>query len=428
MMKIQPDTERVNILYLLSTEGITKVLSFLGFVIMARGLTQGDYGIVTLAFSVGSLFFIFFNFGVDYHLIRDVKRFIGSEDIVALKKFVSSAAVLKIWSFPFFILMFVAVFWFMRWNPAYFPVMALLFFYFYIMSAIQIVLFFFRAFERMKYEFYTRVLQAISLLVAVFLFAYVYKSILFVVVGYVSIASVTLIGLLFLFKRKVGIAPDVGRWMQRGEFALIGKTKYLFLTGICTSIFSGIDILIISKIVGVEGVAMYRNAVMITLSLFLIPTAVVQGVYPKLVQHEVELRVFFQMIKKVFARLLPIGIVVASLFFILGSRIIILVFGDTYAAAAPLFRMSLLAFLFATVNQVLGYGMIAIGKYKSYFLITLAVSVVSVFLNIVLISKIGLLGGIVTLNISHFLLILLPVAYLYMVQAGEKRESVVTAI
>jgi len=210
--------------------------------------------------------------------------------------------------------------------------------------------------------------------------------------------------------------------VDRREFTLVRKTKYLFLTGICTSIFFSVDVLIISFLRGVEDVAIYKNAVMITLALFFIPTAVVQGFYPKLVQHKVKLDEFFKTVKKLLLRLIPLGIGIAAIFALVGPQLIVIFFGRSYAASIPLFRVSLIAFLFATIDHVLGYGMIAIGKYKEYFIITFIVAIMSVLLNSILISKIGLMGGIITLNTSHFLLILLPFIYLYFLFVQDKRK------
>ena len=68
-----------------------------------------------------------------------------------------------------------------------------------------------------------------------------------------------------------------------------------------------------------------------------------------------------------------------------------------------------------------GYGMIAIGKYKEYFIITLIVAIANVLLNFILISQIGLIGGIISLDMSHFLLVLLPLVYLYFASVYNRR-------
>ena len=65
------------------------------------------------------------------------------------------------------------------------------------------------------------------------------------------------------------------------------------MTGVCTCIFSGIDIIIISRFQDIAAVGVYKNALMLTLALFMIPTAITQGLYPKLIQHNVEIARFF---------------------------------------------------------------------------------------------------------------------------------------
>ena len=423
-MHIHVDRDYRNVAYLLLTEVGTKALSLLCFVIMARGLSKQSYGIVALAFSVGSLFYIFFNIGLENHIIRDIKYLLQTKTYSALQELASTVATIKIWLFPVFSIILGILSWAMGWwNTAYLPVIFLIFSYFYLSSVIQLILFFFRAFENMAYEFVVRIAQGLMLIVVTLLFGYFYKNILFLSVGYVVMAMIAFFGIFAFFIKKTGLVPSVSRRINKREITLVGKTKYLFLTSICTSVFSSIDILIISHLRGVEDVAIYKNAVMITLALFLIPTAIVQGFYPKLVQHKVKLDEFFKTVKKILLRLIPLGMGVAAIFALAGSQLIVAFFGKSYIASIPLFRISLIAFLFATINQVLGYGMIAIGKYKEYFIITFIVSIVSVLLNSILISKIGLMGGVITLNTTHLLLIILPITYLYFSFIQDKRKQ-----
>lgn len=424
-LNIQPDTARRNALYLLLTEGGTKFLSLLSFVIMARGLSQQSYGMIALAFSVGSLFFVFFNLGLDYHLIRDISHSLGTRDRDALRELLSTVATLKIWILPLFIGIFVLLFWALRWDRGYFPVMLLIFLYFYLISAVQLTLFIFRAFEKMKYEFVARSMQAVVLLVVTLLFGFLYKSPLLLSAGYAVVAGALLLGVCIFCARKLQLIPQVGHWIRKREAMLVGKVKYLFFIGVTTSIFSGVDILVISKVRSIEDVAIYKNAVMITLALFMIPTAVVQGFFPRLVQPREKLGDVVQAMKHILSRLFPLGVVIALAFFIAAPQLITLIFGDSYVASMHLFRLSLIAFIFATVNQVFGYGMIAIGEYRSYFLITLLVSVISVVLNVALITRIGLLGGILTMGATHFLLIILPVAYLYALRMRDIRAGAI---
>lgn len=420
---IQADSEHKNVIYLLLTEGVTKILSFLSFAIMARGLSQQSYGVVALAFSVGSLFYIFFNLGLDYHVIRDIRYFLKTNDSAAFHELASTVATLKVWFLPVFLGIFVLVFSAMRWDRVYFPVMILIFLYFYIVSTTQLVFFFFRAFEKIKYEFTARVFQAILLLAATFLFVYFYKNPVLLAVGYAAIASAILLGMFIFFVKKLKFTPQIHQWMKKRELVLIGKTKYLFLTGIATSIFSGTDILIISKVSSIGDVAIYKNAVMITLALFMIPAAVVQGFYPKLVQHTTELSYFFRLVKKIIVRLIPLGLVIATILFVIAGWLINGLFGNTYSPSVPLFRFSLLAFIFATVNHVLGYGLIALGRYRASFLLASVYAALSVLLNIILIPKTGLWGGILTMNIVQFVAILLPLIYLYFLKVYSKNKE-----
>ncbi|MBI4433276.1 oligosaccharide flippase family protein [Candidatus Uhrbacteria bacterium] len=420
MQHIPADSARKNAAYLLITEGGTKALSLLSFVIMARGLTPQSYGVIALAFSVGSIFFIFFNLGLEHHLIRAIRhaRDVGDDD--APRELLSAVATLKVWILLPFVGALVLLAELMQWERSYLPTLFALFFYFYFVSAMQVVLAFFRAFEKMQYECVIRVLQAMVLLGVSLWFGCLHPHATYLALGYATIAGVSLLGVLLFFTRTTMLIPTVGHWMRVREIALLRNVKYLFLTGVATSIFSGVDVLIISKMRSIEEVAVYKNAVMITLALFMVPTAIVQGFFPRLVQPMTQLDTFLRQTHRLLSRLVPMGMVIAGGCFFAAPFIIPFLFGVRYIAAVDLFRFSLLAFVFATADQVYGYGMIALGAYRAYFMVTLLTSMLSIPLNVLLISRFGLMGGIWTMNVVHLLLIVFPVTYLYVMRARAR--------
>lgn len=423
MNTILKTSARKNVFYLLTTEGVTKGLSFLVFVIMARSFSASSYGAIALAFSVGSLFYIFFNLGIEHHLVRDIKHFLDTNDMKSIHKLMDSIAALKVWLLPAFSALFVLVFWLMQWDEIYFIILLFIFLHFYLVSALQLQFFAFRAFEQMRYELIARVAHAAVLLIFVAMVIVLQGSAVAVSAGYVLISLTMLIVITIFFSKKLDYKPQIPLKINRKEFALVMKTKYLFLTGVCTSIFSGVDIIIISRVQDIAAVGVYKNALMLTLALFMIPTAITQGLYPKLIQHNVEFSRFFLQIKKILVRLIPLSIAISAVLFLFGEQVIVGIFGNAYTASVPLFRISLLAFLFASVNQVFGYGMIAIGKYKPYFFIVLLISIVSVVTNLIAIPRYGLMGGVSALALSHFLLIVFPLLYLSSSNARVKKEA-----
>ena len=424
MNTILKTSARKNVFYLLTTEGVTKVLGFLVFVIMARSFSASSYGAIALAFSVGSLFYIFFNLGIEHHLVRDIKHFLDTNDMKSIHRLMDSIAILKVWLLPIFSIIFVLIFWLMQWDGIYFVILFFIFLHFYLVSALQLQFFAFRAFEQMRYELVGRVTHAAVLLVFVATIIVLQKSVAAIGAGYVLISLTMLIVITIFFSKKLDYKPRIPLKIGSQEFALVMKTKYLFLTGVCTSIFSGIDIIIISRFQDIAAVGVYKNALMLTLALFMIPTAITQGLYPKLIQHNVEIARFFQQIKKILVRLIPFSIAISAVLFFFGEQIIVGIFGKAYTASVPLFRISLLAFLFASVNQVFGYGMIAIGKYKPYFFIVLLVSIVSVATNLIAIPRYGLVGGVSALALSHLLLIIFPLLYLSSLKAHDKKRLI----
>lgn len=404
-----PDTVNRNIGYLFIAEAVTKLLSFCSFVLLARALAVEQYGVIALAFSIGSLFYIFFNLGLDYHLIRDIKQ-----ARLSLGDIFSAVSNIKIWGVPVFLVVFFIAYWVMKWPWSYFFVILLVFGHFYLVSALTILFFIFRAFEKLKYELVTRLCHAVGLLTCTILFGCVQKNLLLLSLGYLGISAVVLFAF-FIFTAKtlnvpVGFSPS----SLRRELAMIGRSRYLFLTNVCTSIFSGVDVLIISSVLGLQAVAVYKNAVLITISLFMLPTVVMQAFFPRLVQYSFESAYFWREIGRILRKTVAFAVFIVAVFYFLAPLLIPFVFGDRYATSIPLFRASLPVFVLACIATAFGYGMMATGEYKMYFAITLVVSVFAVLSNLFLIPILGLTGCVITLNGNYLLLTTLPlVALLY---------------
>ncbi len=420
MQNLRPDPVSKNIGYLLSSEIITKILSLCSFVLMAKGLSLEGYGVIALAFSIGSMFYTLFNLGLDYHLIRDIKK-----RCFKLEEIFSTVTSIKIWALPIFIFIFLIVYYLMKWELSYFKIIFFIFLHFYLFSSITILFFFFRAHEKMKYEFITRLIHGIALFACAFLFGYMQKNLFLLGLSYLCVSLITFFSFFKFFNKKYGFSFQFNPLILKKQLAMIGESKYLFLNQICTSIFSSVDILIISFVLGLNAVAIYKNAILITVSLFMFPTIVIQGFYPRLVQYNFESSSFWLAIKKILKKTITFGIIIGTILFCLAPWIITSLFSEKYAASVPLFRISLLSFLFACVDSVFGYGIIATGEYKLLFTITFAVSVFSLLLNLVLISSIGLIGGVITSNLTHFLLIiLLLLAFGYRRKYGEVVHAV----
>jgi len=382
---------------------LARLLSLCSFSLMARGFSVGDYGVLALAFSIGSLFYIFFNLGLDYHLIRDIK-----EARFEPKDIFSRVVNIKIWSLPVFIALFLIAYFSMGWELSQLMVTLFIFLYFYLASTISILFFFFRAYENMKYECVTKLMHGLILLVCASLFGYMQKNLFLLGLSYLSLTLVVLLVFLLFFVKKLGFSFRLRPFILKGELAMVGESKYLFFTGICTSIFSCADVWIISFLLGLGAVAVYKNAVLTTFALFMLPTVVMQAFYPRLVQYRFESASFWNETKRILMIIVAVGVFVAVVLFFLAPLLITFAFGEKYAASIPLFRVSLLAFVFACIAIVYGYGMTATGEYKLCFIITLVVSVFAVISNLILVPSLGLMGCIITLNGNYLLLIILP--------------------
>lgn len=155
-----------------------------------------------------------------------------------------------------------------------------------------------------------------------------------------------------------------------------------------SALYFRIDVYFIQQWHGLQPVGGYNAAFRLVEALRLMPAAVMAVTFPTLVQA-----VDTQLVKRLGAALTAVGIVLAIVCALGGSVIMPLLYGDTYAYAAPAFSILALALPLFFLNYALTHQVIGWDGQRAYLLIAVLALAANIVSNIVLVPSQGIAGA-----------------------------------
>jgi O-antigen/teichoic acid export membrane protein len=151
-------------------------------------------------------------------------------------------------------------------------------------------------------------------------------------------------------------------------------------------------------------VGIYSTAVRLSEVWYFIPLAIVTSVFPALVRvKERGERIYQRRLQQLYDFLAWLGLSVGIFFTFTSDRIIVLVFGEPYAAAGPILAVHIWAGIFIFLKVAMHRWLINEGRLIFLFLSSGLGAVVNVGLNLYLIPEYGGMGAAVATVISYAL-------------------------
>jgi len=175
--------------------------------------------------------------------------------------------------------------------------------------------------------------------------------------------------------------------------ALLREGWPLMAAGLMVAIYMRIDQVMLGAMAGAEAVGVYSAAVFLSEPWYLIPMAVVASAAPALARwREADPALYEQRLVHLFRGLLIVAFAIA-LVVSLGSELLVrLVFGERFAAAAPVLAVHAWAAIFVALGVASSQYLVLEGLARVSLHRTLAGAVLNVVLNLLWIPKYGALG------------------------------------
>jgi len=241
-----------NTFWLVIAEGISSFLKFILIIYVARILGATEYGKFAFAFAFVSLFAILSDFGISQITTRELAREKEKEkefsDIISLKLILSAGALILICLGSFFITL----------DPVIRGIIWILGAYIIVGSFSEIIYAFFRARQKMEYEAWTKILQAVILTIAGFFIIFNLPSAQSLSFAYLFAASIALIFILVfihfkIYQLKLSFNKNIWR-------SILIMSWPLALTGIFGAIYNQIDSIMMGYFGQITEVGWYNAA------------------------------------------------------------------------------------------------------------------------------------------------------------------------
>jgi PST family polysaccharide transporter len=183
---------------------------------------------------------------------------------------------------------------------------------------------------------------------------------------------------------------------------LLSQSWALILSSVLTIIYYKIDLVMLGQMDGDRAVGIYSTAVRLSEVWYFIPVAVVTSVFPALIRaRERGEKIYHRRLQQLYDFLAWLGLSVGLFFTFTSNRIILIVFGQQYAAAGPILALHIWAGLFIFLKVAMHRWLLNEGRLIFLFLSSGLGAVVNIVLNIYLIPRYSGMGAAVSTVISY---------------------------
>lgn len=394
--KIAKDTS-----ILFFTSIVTKLISFIISIIIARFLGETSFGLYSFAIAFTSLFAIFSDFGMKVLLRREVSR--NKKDTNKLfMDSMSSKIILSIISIIIVIL-------FVKYTGQTLEKQTVII----IAALATLTLTFtdniysiFQGYERMNYGAILSILRNILRFIITYLLLVSGFGLISVLLIMLIVRIIELIASLVIYTKKISkIHVDIK----------INRAKKLFLRAIPFGvaavfilIYYKIDIIMLSYMTNDKTVGYYSAAYNLIEGLLFIPLAFSTAITPLASKLFVQSKL---KMKKLLSESLRIMIVVsiplAIGISILAEKIILLFYGDSYTGSIIALRVLIWSIIPTFLHYILGLFIVSTNNEKKGMIYTGICASCNILINLILIPRYGLLGAAFATILTELLLLIL---------------------
>lgn len=380
--------------------GVSKFLKLALIIYVARILGATEYGKFSFALAFISLFVVFHNLGLFDIVTREFAREKEKEkefsSILSLKILLGLGALILVLIGSFFITP----------DSDIRKVIWILAVFSLIGNFSMIIHGFFRARQRMEYESWVTILEALIVTGAGFFVILNLPSIENLSYAYLFSAFIALIFTLILFHFKV--SPLRISWQRSIWRKFLAMSWPLALAGLFSTIYIYIDSVMLGYWGQITETGWYNAAYRIIM-FTTVPVGIITiSFYPVLSKFFKESKERLQNIWDYYLGimiLMAIPLVVGGI--ILASKIIDLIYGQDFSSSILAFQILIIMAGIVFFSKPLTQALVVSNQQKKVFWITSVGAVINIILNLILIPKFSLYGAAIATVITSFLILFL---------------------
>jgi O-antigen/teichoic acid export membrane protein len=386
-----------NMLWLASSELVSKASFFVLMVWAARLLTKEGFGVFSLALSVSMIAIVFCDFGISTLTVREVSR--NKRDI---RSFMKNAMLLKL-SLSALVLAVIFLWgFFAGYSEGFWTVLALYIFGVFMVMNDQVYSYF-RGTEKMAGEGLIKTLRAFFVLGFGSLSLYFHRNALFFSISLILAELLTLAVSWLAYRAKVSAFKNV---KATDNFKATIKEAFPFgIAFVFGSIYLYFGTVLLAYFRPSPDVATFSVAYQIVLALLFIPVVYTSAVFPIMSRFYVSSREKLAFLyERSFKYLLALGVPLAVCFMVFSKRIISFLYGSQYEESGAVLCILSVFIIFKFVNFATGY-MLSSSDFQSKRMKSQAIAaLMSVAFSLILIPAFGYIGAAFSVIMTEVLL------------------------
>lgn len=390
-----------NSLFLLVSQVIVAVQSFIFIIFIARILGDAALGQYSMATAFTSIFLVVLDLGYNTLLIREIAKHNDKAE-----RYVSNTLTIRI------IISFIVIITIINIvNLLNYPTEIKNLIYLFTISTIifsltDIFKVTFRAFEKMEYE---------ALMTALSNFIIVFGSIILLILGF----SLYAVGFMFILASLMSLIYFI--WVCRIKF-LQPKFRFelrfvkssikmaipLAMLSVFYIVYIKIDTVILFTLKGDIAVGWYTAAYSLIMGLKPIPQLLMNSLLPLMSFYHLSSKDSLKFVyKKSFSYLFYFGLPLSIIIFTLAPQIVLLIYGNQFSSTIPALQILSLDIILIFTYGVSGGLLISMRNERNMVLYGFITAISNVILNIILIQYLSYIGASIATIITDATLLIL---------------------
>lgn len=381
-----------NLTALFTGEVIARICHFISVVYVARVFGAAGFGAINFSLAIVAYFLMVTNLGLGEIGVREVSRKKDIKDIA--ETIISMRLGIAVVSFAAILL--IAFFGSKMTGTGYLVIAYGLTIFPYAMSLEWV----FRGVEKMKYNAYGRIINAVLYLAMVLFFVRGVQDIL--KVAFITLAADLIACVIYygIYSREFGgirLHLDLKRWLGMGKMS-----SQLFVSSALLVVYINFGTIALGFLKGDLAVGIYGAAAKLVFLIYALSDIFVAAIFPVMsrLYHESgeKLSEFMRYCLKITALF---GVPVAVGGTILGPGIIRLVYGASYLQSGPVFQI---LSWYAAVNLMsfaLSYSLVACDRQHIYLKVMASGAIFNMIFNLVMVPFIGYYASAVALVLTE---------------------------
>jgi O-antigen/teichoic acid export membrane protein len=381
-----------NTIVLIVSNIVSQIFGFLYLMYMARFLGAENFGVISFAFAITSIFGIILDFGMQQLTIREISR---NKKLV--NKYLSNIIVFKfIMSTVILIPSALLIIILGQFNETV-VITYLIALYVILNSFISIIGSIFQAFERMEYVSIGSIVNNILLLLCV-IYAIDNK---FSITGFAAVFP--LIGIIILLYNLLLFIVSFKPQIEFDPIFLknIVKNAIPFaLSGLFVAIYFNLSSILLLVMKGDEAVGWFNAPYRLVYTLLFIPSAFFSAIYPILSrsQRNHQKHQYAQTLRYMLTIALPLGIGIT----ILANILILQIYGANYLPSVIVLQILVWSVVCSFLSYPHMYFLYSVNKQEIYTKIVSICVIINAILNILLIPNYGYIGASISMLATEF--------------------------